>query len=303
MSKPNFFIFGAAKSGTTSLQMYLKQHSEVFFPEHKEPNFYALQDYDLPRPGPVPAKVMQALIYGRSVTKRDDYEAIFKGAGDAKAVGEASVRYLYFDKVPQRIFDDSPDARLVAVLREPVARMYSHYCMNRQYQMEPLSLRDALESEKDRIKAGWGWDWHYSGLGQYAKQLKRYFEIFSKEQLKIFLYEDFVKDPTAVIKETCQHIGVDDSFKADMKSRGKVAYRGRNLALDRWLHWPNRSRHYFQKLAPNCVANAVISRLRRWNAAPVPKLSEAEKDDFSAYFADDHRELESLLDRQIPWRK
>ena len=301
MALPNFLIFGAAKSGTTSLQMYLKQHPEIFFPDIKEPNFYALKDYKLPRPGPAPEQILQELLYSRSVVEKTSYEALFENSGTAKAIGEASVRYLYFPEAAQGLYNDIPDVRLIALLREPVSRLYSHYCMNRQYQLEPLSLEDALEAEKERVDAGWGWDWHYTGLGQYGDQLSRFFQLFNPEQIKVFFHDEFKENPRRVIRECFEHLDVDTTFEPDISRKGKVAYRGRNQILDRWLHWPNASREMFEKVTPVKFSKEVTTKLRDWNSADIPPLSLEQRKTLKTYFADDLKILSDLLGREIPW--
>ncbi|MEM9236955.1 MAG: sulfotransferase, partial [Verrucomicrobiota bacterium] len=242
MPLPNFLIIGAAKSGTTSMHMYLGQHPEVFFPDYKEPNYFALAGESLPKPGPASPEVIQSLIYTRTITDEKQYESIFDKVATQSAVGEASVRYLYFPKAPERIHAKIPDVKMIAILRDPVARLYSHYCMNVQYQLEPLDLMEALEVEEIRREADWGWDWHYAAVGRYSEQLKRYYERFDPSQIKVFLHDDFVKDPLGTYKETCRFLGIDDSFDPNMSERGKVARRPRNKAIDRFIHWPNPMR-------------------------------------------------------------
>lgn len=298
---PNFLIVGAAKSGTTSLQAYLDQHPDVFFSPSKEPNYFALTGIPLPQPGPAAPDVLYHLLYRHSVTDYEAYVSLFDGVGSEWAVGEASVRYLYYPEAPGRIHALLPDARLVAVLREPVSRLYSHYCMNVQYQLEPLDLQAAIEAEPSRREAAWGWDWHYVAIGRYAEQLDRYFALFDREQIKVVLYDDFVARPLDVFREICRHIGVDDGFVPDMSERGKVAYRARNLTLDRWLHWPNPLRASLERHFPRRLVSGAIGRLERWNSAPVPRLDRGLRTDLSRLFHEDVGHLEELLGRRIPW--
>lgn len=298
---PNFMIIGAAKSGTTSLQAYLDQHPDVFFASCKEPNYFALAGKSVPHPGPAAPDVLYELIYRHCVLDHEAYVSLFDAVDDQRAIGEASVRYLYYPDAPARIREALPDVRLIAILREPVSRLYSHYCMNVQYQLEPLSLFDAIDAEESRRNANWGWDWHYVNVGRYGEQLGRYFETLDRRQLKVFLYDDFVERPLEVYNEVCRHIGVDDQFVPDMSERGKVAYRPNNLTLDRWLHWPNSVRARLQRHLPRRLVSGVISRLERWNRAPVPPLEPGVRRELSKLFRDDVERLEELLGRSIPW--
>ncbi|MGJ8677694.1 MAG: sulfotransferase family protein [Akkermansiaceae bacterium] len=301
MPLPDFIIIGAAKSGTTSLQEYLAQHPETFFPTSKEPNYFALANRKLPLPGPVSPKVLQALIYSRSYTDFNDYQSIFKNAKEGEKKGEASVRYLYFAGASKLIKETIPDVKLVVVLRDPVSRLYSHYCMNRQYQLETLDVLDAIAAEPERIAKGWGWDWHYTGLGMYEKQLRRYYDLFPKEQIKVLLYDDFVDKPVETTQEICEFIGVSSEFIPDMSKRGKVAYRGRHKALDRWLHWPSKSRRALHKVIPPEIMQPALQRIREWNSAPIPKLDVGMRQEIAKHFEKDIEKLSDLLDREIPW--
>ncbi len=299
---PNFLIIGAAKSGTTSLADYLGQHPDVFIPPtNKEPSYFALQDGSLPLAGPAAPKVIHELWYSHCITEHDRYANLFADAGDRSAVGEASVRYLYYAQAAERICAAMPNAKLVAVLREPVSRLYSHYCMNVQYQLEPLSLADAIEAEPERIRAGWGWDWHYTRVGNYGEQLQRYFRLFDREQIQVLLYDELVKDQVGVFQRICRHIGVEDSFKPDMTYRGKSAYRPWNLWLDRWLHWPRSIRPGWESWIPNRIPEFIKKRLEDWNSVPVPKIDRAVAKDLQRVFRDDVQQLEDLIGRKTNW--
>ncbi|MEP4078162.1 sulfotransferase family protein [Haloferula sp.] len=301
MPLPNFLIIGAAKSGTTSMHMYLGQHPDVYFPDYKEPNYFALAGESLPKPGPVSPEVMQSLIYSRSITDEKKYESIFENVATERAVGEASVRYLYFDKAPERISRKIPDVKMIAILRDPVSRLYSHYCMNMQYQLEPLDLMDALEMEEVRREAGWGWDWHYTGVGRYSEQLKRYYGQFDQSQIKVFLHDDFVSDPLGTYQEACRFLEIDDNFEPDMSKRGKVTSRPRNLAVDRFIHWPNPIREKLTDIVPARPMRRVFNRIDDWNKRPIPKLDPELKKVIGERFKDELKELGEVLDRPIPW--
>lgn len=301
MPLPNFMIIGAAKCGTTSLWSYLDQHPDVFFAPYKEPNYFALAGETLPDGGPAAPEVISYLIHPHSVTNFERYLSLFDFANGQKAVGEASVRYLYYAHAPERIRETVPGVRMIAVLRHPVSRLYSHYCMNVQFQLEPLSLLDALEAEDERREAGWGWDWHYTNVSSYAAQLTRYLATFEREQLKVFLHEDLVQKPMEVFREVCRHIGIDDGFVPDTSKREKVAYRPRNLAVDRWLHWPNPTRERIAKIRPRRFSRKLFDKVKAWNSAPVPVLDATTRERLTKRFADDIREVEDLLGRKTGW--
>ena len=298
---PNFFIIGAAKSGTSSLADYLGQHPEVFMPSLKEPNYFAFEG-TLPIPrGPAPARVLKELLYNWSAVDDEEYRQLFIGSSDKRAIGEASVRYLYFDRAPHRIKRQVPEARLVAVLRDPVGRLHSHYNMNRQKQLEPLGLMEALEAEPQRVAEGWGWDWHYRAVSTYAPQLQRYYDLFDRESIAVYLYDDFAAQPVETIRSICRHIRVSDDFVPNMAQRGKVAQQLRSEFLDRWLNWPGPVKDRLSGMGLGRVVRAVATRATKLNYRPAPKLDSGLRRELAHQFKHDIEELSDLLGREINW--
>jgi hypothetical protein len=297
---PNFLIIGAAKAGTTSLWAYLRQHPEVFFPANKEPNFFALEDRSLSLRGPASPKVLHELLYSYCVQDYESYLGLFRSVRGQKAVGEASVRYLYAQEAPERIRASIPDVRLVAILRNPVSRLYSHYSMNRQYGLESLGVLEAIEAERSRREAGWAYDWHYVNVSRYAGQIRRYFMLFGREQVKVLLHDEFLSRPVEVVQEVCGHIGVERAFVPDMSQKEKVTYLPRVFALDRLINHPGRGRNR-RDLLCRAVGASVVARLDKWNRTPAPPLAPGLRTELSRLFRDDVQELEELLERRTGW--
>ena len=93
---------------------------------------------------------------------------------------------------------------------------------------------------------------------------------------------------------------MSDRFVPDMSHRGMVPYRPKNFTLDRWIHWPNRARSLLKRHFPR-ITGAAISRLKRWNSAPIPRLDAALRGELIGLFHQDVQQLGELLDRKIPW--
>lgn len=301
MTLPNFIIIGAAKSGTTSLYSYLNQHPQVFVSSKKEPNFFAFKDLELPPfSGPVNSRILYEKIYKYSITDIERYRALFREVSDEKAIGEASVRYLYFPQAAARIKKYIPRVKLIVILRNPINRLYSHYLMMKEkYNLEPLSLAKALEQENERIRNNWGWDWHYTQLGMYYRQLKCYLDLFEREQIKIFLYEDFCLDPVGVVQDICRHIGVDCSFIPDMSKRSKESGISRNHSLNHLLNEPNLTRSSFKKVLPKPVYNWIVSYGNRWNRIPIVPMATEIRQALKSVFREDIVKLQSLIHRDL----
>ncbi|MDT7575434.1 MAG: hypothetical protein QOH17_1767, partial [Pseudonocardiales bacterium] len=110
-----------------------------------------------------------------------------------------------------------PDARLVAVLRDPVERAHSNWAHLRGAQLEPESdFLTALEREDDRIAAGWAHFWHYAALGRYGGQLEDLFTRFPREQILLVRYRDLHDDPGSTVDRVCRFLGVTAGVVTDV---------------------------------------------------------------------------------------
>nr|MDJ0649638.1 sulfotransferase [Xenococcaceae cyanobacterium MO_188.B19] len=186
MIMPNFLIIGAAKAGTTSLYNYLKEHPQIYMSPVKEPRFFYLMNEKLDFRGPGDENILNS-----STSDLEDYSTLFQGVSNEIAIGEASSMYLYHPKTPKRIKSYVPDVKMITILRDPVERAYSHFLMNVKNGLEPLTdFVQVLQEEEIRIRSNWGSNWHHKARGFYYSQVKRYFDIFDRSQIKIYLYED-----------------------------------------------------------------------------------------------------------------
>jgi hypothetical protein len=306
MTFPDFFVIGAAKCGTSSLAAYLQQHPEVHFSEPKEPNFFCDPFANGVPKGPAPERVLLERIYNLNVLDEARYRALFDGSEDCRACGEGSVRYLYFDGTAERIRARVPGARLIAVLRDPVSRMYSHYNMNRQHQLEPLGFLEALEAEPERIAAGWGWDWHYAAVSRYAPQLRRYIDVFGREALHVVLYDDYVADPSQTFAGICRHLGVSEGFVPDMSSRSMQPHQPQNRLLDRIVNWPHPAKDALKAVLYRTGLKQVIQSSaraisQRNMVRATEPLDPAVRSDLARRFSRDIDDLADLLGRKIAW--
>jgi hypothetical protein len=213
---PSFFILGAAKAGTTSLHMYLDQRPEICMSNPKEP-FYFEGEYDR---GPT-------FLFNK----------YFSHWSGQRIVGSARHRDLYLPYVPQRIHTFNPAAKLIAILRNPVARAVSHWWFWYSRRFEKLSLAESLRADLERIASGKllkepaeietytntleadgkGCYRTYLDSGYYYDQLLRYIELFGKDQLRIILLEDLANNPKQVTAMLLDFLGADAEYARDMQ--------------------------------------------------------------------------------------
>jgi Sulfotransferase family len=148
---PDFFVVGAAKSGTTSLYHYLDQHPDVYMPRNKEPHYFS-------RVPPFPGRG------SHPVTSEEEYLDLFKLWNKESVAGEASPSYLWDEKAPYRIKETVPQAKIIAILRHPVERAYSHYLMDVKAASK-TSPSCSAESRSTNRTQGMGSRWAVCGPG------------------------------------------------------------------------------------------------------------------------------------------
>jgi hypothetical protein len=295
---PQFLLIGAAKSGTTSLWAYLQQHPQVFLPDVKEPNPFPSLATSPPLPGPVAPEEVDRLLHTRTVLDPHAYLRLLGRHEPGVVAGEASVRYLYVPTAAARILAAVPDVRLVAVLREPVARLVSHYEMNVASGLEPLGLAAALDAEDERVAAGWGWDWHYTRVGRYGEQLERYRPFLESGQLLVLEYASFRDRPLEVYAAVCRHLGVSTDVLPDMSRRSKEASRARSRMAERVVSSNSLAR--VRRWAPRGMTRAVAQRLRTLNRAPRTEVPPPLAAELAGRFLDDISHAEDLLGHSLP---
>jgi hypothetical protein len=203
---PDFLILGAPKCGTSALHAALARHPRLFLSEPKEPKFF-LTDGPPPDSGGGPGDVPT---WGEHVWRRAEYEALFADAAPEALCGESTVFYLYDREAQQRIRALVPDARLVAVLRDPAERAHSNWAHLRGAQLEPeADFATALDREPERIKAGWAHFWHYVAQGRYGEQLGHLYGLFPREQVLLLRYRELRDAPGETVDRVCRFLGVE----------------------------------------------------------------------------------------------
>lgn len=198
---PNFLIVGAAKSGTTSLYHFLNQHPDVFLsPERKEGRFFS---------GIGDGSVYWPAFYHFPLAEDlDAYRGLFEGWSGQAAIGDVSPDYLAYSHraAPEVLRHCGPETRIIAILREPVSRAWSHYLQNVRRDAEFLSFEKTLEVEAERKAAGWGFQWLYTDTGHFAEKLRPYLETF--EHVKVLTQDQLAADQDGVLADVFDFLGL-----------------------------------------------------------------------------------------------
>lgn len=209
--KPNFIIVGAAKSGTTSLYNYLTQHPQVVPALKKEINYWN----------------------GYKPFGLKWYRGNFPIISNKKITGEASINYLKFPHIAEKIFKDFPKVKIIILLRNPVDRIFSDYNYQKNFnKRESLTFEEALTFEEFRFKA----PFHYRINSIYIEQIKPYFEVFPKDQIKILDFDELVISPQFVMDEVCKFLKIPKKNDWKFKIYNKLEYDQKiNPSTKSWL--------------------------------------------------------------------
>jgi hypothetical protein len=298
---PTFLLLGAAKCGTTSLAYYLSQHPDVCFSDPKEPIFFEAE-------------------YERGL---DHYwQKYFQAWSGERAIGEGRPWNLYLPFVAPRIHESLPEARLIALLRDPVERVYSHWWHRYSRGQERLSFEAAMRADRDRIERGEDFEgekgaqrWRqglYGGsastghrvlldLGFYAEQLERYLKLYRRSQVTVVFYEDLVDDLSGVMDRLFGFLGVESGVQVSDRSPQNVRPdRARGAGLRR-LEFAA-----YASGLPRLVPKGLRARLRqllRGRPRQRPPLSPAMRRELVAYYELHNERLEHLTGRDLSaWR-
>jgi len=230
---PNFFIAGAPKSGTTSLYHYLGQHPEIYMSPIKEPNYFASEvrlgqfsEHLRPRAerdlAPLRAYLngpMREKRFGSLITEWPDYLRLFRKVQGQKAIGEASVCYLWSESAAANIHCRIPDAKIILVLRNPVEMVFSMYLHTLRSGAIQVSFREAIELGLQQRGGRLDVLHPFLDMGFYHQQLSRYLEAFPKKQLRIYWYEEYQAKPAPMLADMFRFLRVDPAFSPDMSKR------------------------------------------------------------------------------------
>lgn len=223
---PDFFIVGHPKCGTTALYEMLRRHPQIYMADLKETRFFAPELH----PG--------SYEFGAHPGTFDDYLALFESAAPEQRVGEASPSYLRSQLAAARIAEVRPDARIIAILREPASFIRSlHFELLRDHVETEKDLRKALALEgirrqESELRRRPGLV--YSDYVHYVDQLRRYEAEFSREQMKVLIYDDFRDDNEATVRAVLRFLEVQESSEVEIIEANPTV-RVRSLRLDQFL--------------------------------------------------------------------
>jgi hypothetical protein len=225
----------------------------------------------------------------------NDYTALFQYAREEKAIGEATTAYLDCPRAPERIKRYVPEAKLIAILRDPAERAFSHFMFNKKTFVEDLpTLEMAIKEESNRVLEGYSSRYKYLGKGFYYQQLSKYLRLFSAEQMKILLFDDFKRDPYRLLKEVFCFLDVDEKFKPDISVRYNTSGAWRNGAIE----WTMKRLQPVRRMAEKKLPPTLVSKIGR-TIMKHQTSSTGIRHMFIDYYREDILQLEDLLHKNL----
>jgi len=279
---PNFFIVGAPRSGTTSLYENLKQIPGIYLSTIKEPEYFS----------PNCSKRNKII----PIVDKKKYLNLFEDVNDELVIGEASTSYLEDPDSPKLIHEVVPNARIIVSLRNPIERAYSHYFLHRRGNIEKQSFHEAIKKILkiyDPLASN-----HYLHAGLYSKQLLRYINTFGKKNIKILIFEEFIKNKRKGIQDVLSFLDIkfnhDDldyeKFHSFELPKGKIATK--------ILH-SNKIKKIAGRLIP--TDNRQILKEKLLMSKEKPQMMDEDRKILMDFFKEDVKDLKNILGRDLPW--
>jgi hypothetical protein len=267
-SLPHFLIVGAPRSGTSALNRYLSEHPDVFTPPRKELHFFDRN-------------------FHRGL---DWYRDHFSGVPSDRIMGESTPAYMGHPRAIERIAATIPEAKLIAILRDPVERAYSHYWWKRARGVESLSFQDAIAAEMaGKPPSGFARThlYDYIGRGRYFDQLNRVSNYYDREQLLVFLLDDLRVSPQGTYEQMCAFLSIDSTFEPP----------GLGRTVNQFVRYRSTGLRRISKSLPSVLRKPV----NRFNVQPdsYPPLDQATRDRLTALYREDNKRLSAWLDRDL----
>jgi len=291
--RPNFFIVGAPKCGTTSLHHYLGLHPDIFVPKRKELHYFGsdLEFRKAPR------------------IERSEYLAQFQEAAGQRAIGEASVWYLYSERAAQEIFRFNRRAKIIILLRNPVDMLPSlhsqflYECNDDLLDFEQALAAEPLRRRGLQVPTGVYFErgLQYRSVARYTEQVRRYLNTFGRDRVHVIDFDDLRRNPPLVYRDTLRFLGVQDQFVPPfvIKNSNSIV---RHHGFQHFLNNPPRPVLQLARLLlPTPLRHPLVDLLKRLNSrrAPRPPLPDSLKQQLQAEFRGEVHSLGQLLGRDL----
>ena len=288
---PNLLIVGAAKSGTTSLHNYLKQHPNIFMTEHKEPHF--LINFEIGE-----SRVHKAVI------TLEKYKKMFKTEAEYRYKGESSVMYLAFPEFSIKSIKKhlTSDVKIIIMLRNPIERAFAGYLHNLRYNpSENLSFEEAIKNSEDRYHKDIDItpDTRYLHVGEYYSQVKEFMDEF-KENVHVILYDDYVSNIDLSLNKVFDFLAIEKITIDTSMRHMEGGWMFRNKFLRNLLIPQNNFKSLIKSILPNKkIREGLKQKIMNMSTVETPNLSSKMRSKLKMYYKQDVANLATLLNRDL----
>ena len=299
--KPNLFIVGQPKSGTTALHQFLGQHPEIYMSSIKEPHFFC-SDFHLE----------SDRAYGKKrfydFRSESAYLQLFSKAKNVKIAGESSTNYLYSQVAAEKIHNFNPDAKIIIILREPAKFLYSlhsHYVKfteeNESDFLTALALESQRQQEEDLSSRVTSPSYlYYSQRVQYYQQVKRYCDRFKPEQIKVVIFEEFKSANERIFREVLEFLQVEPNFTpeyAAVNVNKEVKFKSVNNLINSPLV-KSITKNLLSQEFNEFVRDNIVEKFL-WHQAPKASIPEEIKMQLREQYLPEVIKISELLDRDL----
>ena len=292
MRKPDFFIIGAPKCGTTSLARYLGEHENIFMSEPKEPHYFNTD------------------FANRHTTDLEVYQSYFAAANNAHlAVGEASVLYLYSDAAVKNVLSFSPSARFIVMVRNPLDVAHACHSQALRSHGELVASFEKAWSLQEQRKRGENIPGSckekkvllYGEIARIGMQLSRMRDLIEEKRVLILFMDDLRDDAVSVYKKTLSFLGVPYDGRVEFP----VHNANQRIRSPRVRQIIEQAQHFKNRLGIK-RGLGIFGKLKKINAEqgqrkPIGRPLRAE---MLEYFEEDIRRIEEITNRDLAhWRR
>lgn len=296
---PDFLLVGAARSGTTTLYHYLRQNSQIFMPERKEPHFFGFMES--------PPQNTDSFFRERILWRFEDYVKLFESTNDKQIIGEATASYLYLcnaviKQIKSVYGGRYKDLKIIAILRNPVERSFSHYLYFIRRGMETLPFKEAIDPQIIEKRRAENFIYDYLGYGMYYKQIKAYMGEFP--HVKVCLFED-LKNPESLVRDLFEFLGVDHDIEINMDIKVNPSGTPTNSRLVNFLQEKNTFKDLVKQYLKPVIPQKHFLRLTCFKDNLLGKFLEKPKMDLESknrlvdMYRYDTLEVQNLITRDL----
>jgi len=273
------------KAGTTSLYEYLSKVPEIYMSPKKEPRYFSVNDED-------PAVI--------SIREKQEYLDLFHNVVDEKIIGEASPTYIYDSEAPKLIHKVSPNARILISLRDPIQRAYSAYFHQKRNGItNSESFHQVLEKVMNNKKVRPRINRIFSD-GLYYESIKRYLDIFGKDQVKIIFFDDLIKNTLTTMNKIVKYLGLNFVFEnSDFEVHNPYVI-SKNELITNTLRDHQGFKKILRKFIPSSTREKINKAMFVYEEKP--KMDENDRKTLIKFYTEDVLKVKKLLGKDLPWK-